>query len=111
MKIIKKEGYSVKVESAHNGASTRKLFVDNDEVKNVQGITVTWLKPGDKNDWHNHADCNECMFIVKGKGVVADEDGEYEFKAGDFFIFPKGVYHSQHNTGRSVMEAVFIRTK
>ena len=111
MKIIKKEGKKLKFESAHNGTSTRKVFVDNDEVQNVQGITVTWLKAGDKNDWHNHTDCNECMFVVKGKGIVKDEDGEYTFSAGDFFIFPKGVYHSQINTGKTTMEAVFIRTK
>ena len=46
-----------------------------------------------------------------GSGIVKDEDGEYTFNMGDFFIFPLGVYHEQRNTGDDVFEAVFIRTK
>ena len=111
MKVIKKAADDVKLEPAHDGAGSRKLFIKNDEIKNVQGITHGWLKSGGVFEWHKHDDCNECMYVLKGRGVVVDEDGEYPFKVGDFFVFPKGVYHEQRNTGKCVFEAVFIRTK
>ena len=110
-KVIKKSAESVMLEPAHNGAGSRKVFVADDEVKNVQGITHSWLKPGGVFEWHKHDDCNECMYVLKGNGIVRDDNGEYEFKAGDFFIFPLGVYHEQRNTGKETFEAVFIRTK
>ena len=111
MKVIKKDAGSVKLESAHGGAGSRKLFVGNDEVKNIQGITHGWLQAGGVFEWHKHDDCNECMYVLKGSGVVRDEDGEYPFNVGDFFIFPQGEYHEQRNTGTDTFEAVFIRIK
>lgn len=111
MKVIKKASNEVKLEPAHDGAGSRKLFVKNDEVTNIQGITHGWLKAGGVFEWHKHDDCNEFMYVLKGNGVVIDEDGEYSFSEGDFFIFPKGVYHEQRNTGKVIFEAVFVRTK
>ena len=108
MKIIKKSG--IIPEQAHGGAGSRKLFVKENEVKNVQGITHGYLKPGGVFEWHKHDDCNECMYVLKGSGIVRDDAAEYPFKAGDFFIFPKGVFHEQRNTGSENFEAVFIRT-
>lgn len=51
------------------------------------------------------------MYVLKGTGIVRDEDGKYTFNEGDFFIFPQGVFHEQRNTGDITFEAVFIRTK
>ncbi len=111
MKVVKKAKNSVKLEPAHDGAESRKLFVANDEVKNIQGITHGWLKAGGVFEWHKHDDCNEFMYVLKGSGIVKDEDGEYTFKKGDFYIFPRGVYHEQCNTGKCTFEAMFIRIK
>ncbi|MDR0462002.1 MAG: cupin domain-containing protein [Christensenellaceae bacterium] len=109
MKIIKKS--DVKLEPAHGGAGSRKLFVANDEVKNIQGITHGFLAAGGVFGWHKHDDCNEFMYVLKGNGIVRDADGEYPFTVGDFFIFPRGIFHEQRNTGKKTFEAVFIRTK
>jgi mannose-6-phosphate isomerase-like protein (cupin superfamily) len=111
MRVIKKAWNDVKLEPAHDGAGSRKLFIANDEVKNIQGITHGWLKAGGVFEWHKHDDCNEFMYVLKGNGIVRDEDGEYEFHEGDFFVFPLGEYHEQRNTGDITFEAVFIRTK
>ena len=111
MKIIKKSSGEIKIEPAHGGAGSRKLFVANNEIKNIQGITHGFLKAGGVFEWHKHDDCNEFMYVLKGSGIVRDVDGEYSFGAGDFFIFPVGVYHEQRNTGNETFEAVFIRTK
>ena len=111
MKVIKKSWEDVKLEPAHDGAGSRKLFIKNDEVKNIQGITHGWLQAGGIFEWHKHDECNEFMYVLKGSGIVRDEDGEYEFHEGDFFVFPIGEYHEQRNTGDITFEAVFIRTK
>ena len=111
MKVIKKAKEDVAVEPAHDGAGSRKLFVKEDEIKNIQGITHGWLPVGGVFEWHKHDDCNEFMYVLSGSGVVRDDDGEYEFSTGDFFIFPIHEFHEQRNTGDSVAEFVFIRTK
>lgn len=108
MLIVKK---SPKIEPAHGGAGSRRLFVDNNEIENIQGITHGYCPVGGSFAWHKHDDCNECMYVLAGAGVVRDADGEYPFGVGDFFIFPRGVYHEQRNTGKTVFEAMFIRTK
>ncbi|MCL2228813.1 MAG: cupin domain-containing protein [Firmicutes bacterium] len=111
MKIIKKSRDEVKLEPAHGGLGSRKLFVAEDEVKNIQGLTHGYLEAGGIFPWHKHDDCNEFMYVLKGSGIVRDEDGEYPFEVGDFFIYPKGVFHEQRNTGKDTFEAVYIRTK
>ena len=111
MKVIKKSAESVQLEPAHDGAGSRKVLIANDEVRNVQGLTHSWLPIGKAFAWHKHDDCNECMYVLKGHGVVRDEDGEYEFHAGDCFIFPQGTSHELINTGRETVEAIFIRVK
>lgn len=68
------------------------------KVKNIQGITHGWLRSGGGFEWHKHDDCNEFMYVLKESGIVRDEDGEYSFAVGDFFIFPKGTFHEQRNT-------------
>jgi len=109
MKIIKKS--NVEIEVAHGGAGSRKLFVAEDEVKNIQGLTRGYLRAGGIFEWHKHDDCNEFMYVLKGSGIVRDADGEYPFAVGDFFIFPIGVYHEQRNTSNETFEAMFIRVK
>jgi len=111
MKIVKKLSSEVKLEPAHNGAGSRKLFVKEDEIKNIQGITHGWLNSGRSFEWHKHDDCNEFMYVLKGSGIVKDADGEHTFSVGDFFIFPIGIFHEIKNTGNETFEAVFVRTK
>lgn len=109
MKVIKKSSESVQKEEAHGGSGSRKLFVNDTEIKNYQGVTYGWLPAGNMYTWHNHADVNEIMLVLKGTGTVRDEDGEYEYKPGDFFIFPKGVMHEIKNTCDAENEYVFVR--
>ena len=111
MKVIKKAKDEVNLEAAHGGAGSRKLFVAEDEIKNIQGITHGYLEPNGVFEFHAHNDCNEFMYVLKGNGIVMDEEGEYAFEEGDFFIFPKNIIHGQKNTGNITFEAVFIRTK
>ncbi|MCQ2381838.1 MAG: cupin domain-containing protein [Clostridia bacterium] len=111
MQVIKKSASSFELNPAHGGAGTRKLFLEEDEVKNIQGITQSCLPAGGTFSMHKHDDCNECMYVLKGYGVVRDKDGEYPFAPGDFFIFPQGVMHEQQNLSDDTFKAIYIRTK
>ena len=110
MKIIKKSNESVAKQDAHGGSGSRKLYADANEIKNVQGVTYGWLPVGNKYAYHNHEGINEMMICLEVWGVVRDDDGEYPFAPGDFFIFPKEVFHEIENTGKTEAEFVFVRT-
>ncbi len=109
MKVIKKPSDSVKVQDAHGGSGSRKLFLGGGEVRNFQGVTYGWLPSGHMYAWHNHDDLNEIMIVLKGCGSVRDDDGEYSYDEGDFFVFPKAVFHEIKNTGEIENEFVFVR--
>lgn len=109
MKIIKKAKDDVKLEEAHGGSGSRKLFVSENEIANFQGVTYGYLPSGNMYAWHNHENISEIMLVLKGSGTVRDEDGEYEYSEGDFFIFPSGVFHEIKNTCKTENEYVFVR--
>jgi hypothetical protein len=49
-----------------------------------------WEKEASRFDWH-YDQTEEC-YILKGYVIVEAEDGnKYEFGAGDFVTFPKGL--------------------
>ena len=108
--VIKKDKQQVRREDAHGGSGGRRLLLNDTELNNVQGMTYGYLPSGNMFAWHNHEAINEVMLVLKGKGTVRDQDGVYEYEEGDFFIFPKNVYHEITNTSDEENEYVFVRT-
>lgn len=45
------------------------------------------------------------------QGLVYDEDGEYQYGAGDVFIFPAGTQHKINNPTNNEHEMIFVRVK
>ena len=109
MKVIKKSYDCINVETAHGGSGSRKLYIDDNEFKMIQGMTYGWLPIGNKYEWHNHENVLEVMYVVKGTGIVRDSDGEYVYNGGDTFIYPANVYHEIYNNGGIESEYIFIR--
>ena len=109
MKIVKKASESFVREDAHGGSGGRKLYFDDGEIANVQGMTYGFLPAGAKFELHSHEGLNEIMLVLKGQGLVRDSDGEYTYKEGDIFMFPDGVMHEIENTDSFEHEYVFIR--
>lgn len=109
MKILKKSNDSIKKEEAHGGSGSRKLYIDDKEFGTVQGMTYGWLPSGNKYSWHNHEDVDEIMYVIKGEGIVRDDDGVYSYSKGDTFIYPANVFHEINNTGNIESEYVFVR--
>lgn len=110
MKIIRKQNNEIKKEDAHEGSGSRKLYIEDNEFSNLQGMTYGWLPIGNKYEWHNHKNIDEIMFVVKGTGIVKDEDGEYSFAPGDVFMYPSNIFHEIYNNGKIEAEFVFVRT-
>ena len=111
MQIIKKVSGEFKREDAHGGSGGRKLYVAEDELKNFHGMTYGYLPAGAKFEWHSHEDINEVMVVLKGRGIVRDIDGEYEYNVGDVFIYPKNVEHEIQNDSEEEHEYIFVRIK
>ena len=111
MKLIKKPFGTVPIEPVHGIEKGRRLYIKEDEMKNFAAMTYGYLPSGGKYGWHVHKDINEVALMIKGKGTLKDEDGEYEYNEGDFFIIPANVEHEFENTSDSDNEFVFVRIK
>lgn len=109
MKIIKKSNENILKEEAHGGSGSRKLYIADHEFGAVQGMTYGWLPTGNKYSWHNHENVDEIMYVIKGNGIVKDEEGEYSYQTGDAFMYPANIFHEIYNTGNIESEYIFIR--
>ncbi len=109
MKIQKKFNETLTREDAHGGSGSRKLLLTDCEIQNVQAMTHGFLPAGSKFDWHCHENLNEVMYVLKGQGIVRDEDGLYAYTTGDVFLFPEGVFHEIENISDTEHEYIFIR--
>lgn len=109
MKIIKKSNNEIRIEEAHGGSGSRKLLISDHEFGNVQGMTYGYLPVGNQYAWHNHDGIDEIMYVLKGTGIVKDEEGEYSYHSGDLFMYPANVYHEIYNNGEIESEYIFIR--
>ncbi|MCL2439467.1 MAG: cupin domain-containing protein [Alphaproteobacteria bacterium] len=109
MRIKKKSHETFKREDAHGGAGGRKLLLGDREIANIQGMTHGFLPGGGKFALHSHEGMNEAMYVLKGHGVVRDEDGEYPYAPGDLFVFEKNILHEIENSSSEEHEYIFVR--
>ena len=111
MRIIKRASQNIPREGAHGGAGARKVLATSEHTsgENLEAMTHGFLPAGAVFDWHNHEGVDEIMVVLKGLGVVSDEDGTYGYADGDTFIFPAGVQHRIENTSGYENEMIFVR--
>lgn len=113
MKITKRPASTIQKEAAHGGSGARKVYASPDHLKSLHFDMMThgFLPAGNTFDWHDHPDIEEIMVVVKGNGLVSDEDGEYPYSPGDVFIFPANTQHKVANTSTEDHEMIFVRVK
>ena len=113
MKIIKRSSGDIPKEEAHGGSGARKVIASNEHLQSphFEAMTHGWLPAGNVFDWHDHTDIEEVMIVLKGKGTVSDEDGDYEYSEGDVFIFPANTQHKISNTSDFEHEMIFMRVR
>src|SRR2546422_8547728 len=99
MKIIKRLSTEIPIEAAHGGSGARKIYATPEHVNSIhfEMMTHGFLPAGQVFDWHDHRDTEEIMVVLKGAGVVSDEDGDYSYSAGDVFVFPANIRHKIAN--------------
>jgi quercetin dioxygenase-like cupin family protein len=113
MKIIKRPSNEIVKEEAHGGSGAHKVYASADHMsgKNLEAVTHGYLPGGQTFDWHDHPGIEEVMVVLKGEGLVFDDDGEYGYAPGDVFIFPADTQHKIHNPSEHEHEMLFVRTK
>lgn len=113
MKVIRRSNKEIPLEQAHGGSGSRKVYANKDHLKSLhfEAMTHGFLPAGQYFDWHEHGDIEEIMLVLKGKGKVYDEDGEYDYSAGDVFVFPANTSHKISNPSKNEHEMIFVRVK
>lgn len=113
MKIIKRKSSDIPKEEAHGGSGGRKVYASPGHLKSThfEMMTHGYLPAGQVFDWHEHKDIEEITVIVKGRGKVSDEDGDYGYAPGDVLIFPANTKHKISNTSDEEHEMIFVRVK
>ena len=113
MKITKRSVVDIKKEPAHGGSGDRKVYASPAHLKSAhfEMMTHGFIPAGQAYDWHDHPGVEEIMVVLKGEGVVSDEDGEYSYVPGDVFIFPADTQHKITNPSDGEHEMIFVRVK
>jgi quercetin dioxygenase-like cupin family protein len=66
----------------------------------LRRVEIAVPKPGDKpRGRHFHADHEECIYVLSGRGRTESESGDHELGAGDTILIPAGEPHVTRNTG------------
>ncbi len=66
----------------------------------VRLVEIPVPKPGDPpRRPHHHADCEESIFVLSGRGTTHAESGDFPLEPGDTILIPPGEKHATHNTG------------
>lgn len=62
----------------------------------VANMNYVVLEPGEANDPHAHAESEDTIHVLEGRGSIADLDNDvvHEFEAGDTIHVPPGVRHA-----------------
>jgi quercetin dioxygenase-like cupin family protein len=68
-------------------------------------INYSVIPHGKTHDWHSHEQ-DEAMYIIQGEGKYLLENGELNYKNGDFVFMPKGIKHK--NTVVSKEDVVLV---
>lgn len=82
------------------------ILSDNDMAKHARLFATMVLKEGCSIGEHQHNNETEYYYILSGKGIVTEADGDKEVKAGDLVITGDGASHSIRNSGKE--DLVFI---
>ena len=93
--------------------TTRLIAVDQDTVGATE-ISFGYSKFAPKKSMHGkhrHNDCEEVMYVLKGRGVGGCEDIDTIYMPGDVIFVPKGAEHYLYNPFDEPLEILFIYTK
>lgn len=65
----------------------------------VRIAEIPVAKPGETRGPHLHRGFEECIYVLRGTGVVTAESGELPVAPGDLVLIPPDEKHATRNTG------------
>jgi mannose-6-phosphate isomerase-like protein (cupin superfamily) len=110
----KKNINSIPTEETSHSAGSRKMIAGKPDVPSpyFEAFTYGYLPANEKWELHQHEDIIEICIVIKGTGVVRDQQkNEETFESGDRLIFPANTFHEIENTSKDTDEFYFIRLK
>jgi len=110
----KKNINSIPIEETPHSTGSRKMIAGKPDVPSpyFEAITYGYLPANEKWEPHQHENIIEICIVIKGAGVIRDQEGNEEvFESGDRFIFPANTFHEIENTINDTAEFYFIRLK
>ncbi len=91
----------------------RVVLVDRDTV-GAEDITFAYCRFEAKTSTHKrhvHADAEEVIHILSGKGISGFDETEVEMVKGDTMFVPRGAVHWFYNPFDEPVEMVFVYTR
>lgn len=91
----------------------RVVLVDKDTV-GAEDITFAYCRFEAKTSTHKrhvHADAEEVIHILSGRGMSGLDETEVEMKQGDTMFVPRGAVHWFYNPFDEPVEMVFVYTR
>ena len=86
---------SLEIVSADKGARAMTLRL----------VEIPVPGPGDEpRGRHRHDACEECIYVLSGRGTVVADSGDYPVEAGDTILIPPGEGHVTRNTGAAPLK-------
>ncbi len=75
-----------------SGKVKAKRIINKDVGARDLSVSVISFPKGVRNYFHSH-EFDQVLWILSGKGIVADERGQYEAAPGMAFFIPRGEKH------------------
>lgn len=88
IKAYKLKGFSVQPENDY--LESRKVVLFNNDVQ----LALAAPKESTKDYFYKNADCDEVLFIHKGKGTLRTMLGQIKFEYGDYLLIPRGMIYT-----------------
>jgi mannose-6-phosphate isomerase-like protein (cupin superfamily) len=110
----KKNINAIPIEETNHSTGSRKMIASKLDVSSpcFEAFTYGYLPANEKWELHQHEDIVEICIVIKGTGLVRDQQNNEEaFEPGDRFVFSANTAHEIENTSKEVDEFYFIRLK
>lgn len=77
-----------------------------------QTFGIVTIKPGQANPMHSHPNCDEVLYVIRGRlEHTLPEGGMVSLETGDSIILPRGKAHQARNSGQEeAVAAVLFNT-
>jgi quercetin dioxygenase-like cupin family protein len=101
---LKDHSYYAAAESAGKRTETEwgsLTWLAGNDIGNAEGLTVgrVVIKAGKSNPRHAHRNCEEVLYLMRGKLAHTVGDSTVVLSAGDVLTVPAGVFHNAVSIG------------